>query len=260
MSIKTVAIGLCLALLCLFGAPLLVIFLLVAGTAPPVAANVASAGDIPPVAMAASTDASNRIGSLVTGCAVPAPVLLAIGKVESNHATAPVIGPALDGSIPGTAVVPDTDGGSLDGDPVWDHALGPMQILPSMWRRWGQDANGDGVADPQDPADAALTAGVILCQPPADLSDPAALAAALHRYNDSDAYVADVMAWATTYAGYPRATAARSIADATHGTSSSRNPGSMPWRIGDSRYVTSAPAAVRRSRASRPNSTAMMLS
>jgi hypothetical protein len=240
MSIKTVAIGLCLAMLCLFAAPLLVIFLLVAGTAPPVAANVASPGDIPPVAMAASTDASNRISSIVTGCAVPAPVLLASGKVESNHATAPVIGPALDGSIPGTAVVPDTDGGSLDGDPVWDHAVGPMQILPSMWRRWGHDANGDGVADPQDPADSALTAAVILCQPPADLSDPAALAASLHRYNDSDVYAAEVMAWVSTYekatdAIYPRATAARSIADATQGTSSSRNPGSMPWRIGDSR-------------------------
>jgi hypothetical protein len=256
MSIRNLAIGLCVALLCLFGAPLLLIFLLVAGTAPPVAANVAPAGDIPAVEVAASTGASNRIGSLVTGCVVPAAVLLAIGKVESNHARAPVIGPALDGSIPGAAVVPDTDGGSLDGDPVWDHAVGPMQILPSMWRRWGQDANGNGVADPQDPADAALTAAVILCQPPADLTDPAALAAALHRYNNSDAYVADVMASASTYdelgsesrsstrktphlarppASYPRATAARSIADATHGTSSSRNPGSMPWRIGDSR-------------------------
>jgi hypothetical protein len=255
MGIKHLIVVLCAALLCLFGAPLLMILLLVAGTAPPVGANVASAGDIPAVATAASTDASNRIGNLVTGCVVPAPVLLAIGKVESNHATPPVIGPALDGSLPGTAVVRDTDGGSLDGDPVWDHAVGPMQILPSMWRRWGWDANGDGVADPQDPADAALTAAVILCQPPADLTDPTALAAGLHRYNDSDTYVADVMAWVTTYE-----TAARSMAEATHGTSSSRNPGSMPWRIGDSRYVTSAPAAVRRSRASRPNSTEMTLS
>jgi hypothetical protein len=199
MSVKHLAVGLGAVLLCIFAAPVLLIFLLVAGTVPPVGANVASAGDIPAVAVAASTDAAVRIGSLVTGCVVPAPVLLAIGKVESNHATPPVIGPALDGSLPGTAAVRDTDGGSLDGDPVWDHAVGPMQILPSMWRRWGQDANGDGLADPQDLADAALTAAVILCQPAADLSDPAALAAALHRYNDSDPYVADVMAWASAY-------------------------------------------------------------
>jgi len=199
MSVKHLAVGLGAALLCLFAAPLLLIFILVAGTVPPVGANVAPARGIPGVAVAASTDAAARIGNLVTGCAVPAPVLLAIGKVESNHAISPVIGPALDGSLPGTAAVCDSDGGSLDGDPVWDHAVGPMQILPSMWRRWGQDANGDGVADPQDPADAALTAAVILCQPPADLGDPAALAAALHRYNDSDTYVADVMAWASIY-------------------------------------------------------------
>src|ERR1700704_2091357 len=95
MSIKHLAVGLGAVLTCLFGAPLLLIFLMAAGT-PPVGANVGSAGDIPAVAMAVSTGASGRIGSLVTGCVVPAPVLLAVGKVESNHATAPVIGPALD--------------------------------------------------------------------------------------------------------------------------------------------------------------------
>jgi membrane-bound lytic murein transglycosylase B len=199
MSTRYLTIGLGAVLLSLFAAPLLVVFILVAGTAPPVGANVASAGDIPAGEGAASTSAAARIGSLVTGCVVPASVLRAIGKVESSHATAPVIGPALDGSLPRTAVVRDTDGGSLDGDPVWDHAVGPMQILPSMWRRWGRDADGDGIADPQDPADAALTAAVILCQPPADLTGPAALAAALHRYNPSDAYVAQVMASASTY-------------------------------------------------------------
>ena len=199
MSIKQLIVGVGAVLACLFGAPLLLILLLVAGSAPPVGANVGSAGDIPAVEMAASADATGRIASLVTGCVVPAPVLLAIGKVESNNATGTVVGPALDGSLPGTAVVRDTDGGSLDGDPVWDHAVGPMQILPSTWRRWGQDANGDGVADPQDPADAALTAAVILCQPPADLTDPLALSAALHRYNDSDAYVAEVVSWASSF-------------------------------------------------------------
>jgi hypothetical protein len=203
MSVKRLLLGVCGAAACLVGAPGLLIFIIVAGTTPLVGANVGTTGDIPSLAMAASTDASARIGSLVTGCVVPAAVLLAIGKVESNLATAPVIGPALDGSLPGTAIVHDTDGGSLDGDPVWDHAVGPMQILPSTWRHWGQDADGDGVADPQEYADAALTAAVILCQPPADLTDPAALAAALHGYNDSEAYVAQVMAQATAYEGRP---------------------------------------------------------
>lgn len=205
---------------CLVGAPGLVIFIIVAGSAPVVGGNVGPGGDIPPVALSASLDASAKIGSIVTGCVVPAVVLLAIGKVESDLSTTPIIGPALDGSLPGTAVVHDTDGGSLDGDPVWDHAVGPMQILPSTWRRWGRDANGDGVADPQDYADAAVTAAVILCQPPADLSDATALAAALHGYNNSDAYVADVMSVISTTS--PLMSSTRS--------SSSRMPAStMRW-------------------------------
>jgi membrane-bound lytic murein transglycosylase B len=206
MRIKHLILGVGAVLVCLVCAPVLLIFLLVAGAAPPVGANAApgdTLGDIPPVAMEAYAGAAARIGTLVGGCVVPAPVLMAIGEVESGHATTPVIGPALDGSIPGTATVADTDGGALDGDPIWDHAVGAMQILPSTWRRWGQDANGDGVADPQDYADAALTAAVILCQPPADLRDPDALAAALHRYNDSDAYVADVLASVGAYAATP---------------------------------------------------------
>ncbi len=220
MSVKLACVVIIAVLTCLFALPGLVIFLLIAGSAVPVAANAAAAGDIPPVAMAAYTDAAARVGDLVTGCTVPAPVLMAIGKVESNHAT-PVIGAALDGSIPGTATVHDTDGGALDGDPVWDHAVGPMQILPSTWRAWGQDANGDGVADPQDYADAALTAAVILCHDAggpadarglarADLTVPATLATALHGYNDADAYVAEVMAWAAWYGESGRA--ARSAA------------------------------------------------
>src|SRR5205814_2225313 len=123
----------------------LLILVIVAGPAPPDGANVGSPRDMPAGPVAASAEASGRIGSIVAGCVVPAPVLLAIGKVESNLASTPVIGPALNGSLPGTVVVRDTDGGSLDGDPVWDHPVGPMQILPSMWRRWGRDADGDGV-------------------------------------------------------------------------------------------------------------------
>jgi len=202
--------------------PGLVLWLIIAATAAPVVPGVVPAGvpgggnagtgpGIPPAALAAYEAASTAVGRLVTGCAVPAPVLMAIGKVESNHAAGstisaagrvdlPIVGPALDGSIAGTAVVPDTDGGDLDGDPVWDHAVGPMQILPSMWRRWGQDANGDGVADPQDFPDAALTAAVILCRSGHDLADPAGLDAALLDYNHADSYTGDVLAWAAAYA------------------------------------------------------------
>ena len=210
-DVKILFIMLCAVVFALFGLPLLLVFLLVASSAP-VAGNDSGGPDIPPEALAAYAGASSRAGTAVPGCTVPVRVLMAVGRVESNHASGhsitargevdpPIVGPALDGSLPGTARVADTDGGSLDGDAVWDRAVGPMQILPSTWRAWGRDGNGDGVADPENYADAALTAAVILCQPPADLSNRDELEAALHRYDDSNAYVASVLSWAAFYAG-----------------------------------------------------------
>ena len=210
-DVKMLLIWLCAAALALFGLPLLLVLLLVT-SAPPVGSNDGGSRDIPGVALAAYAAASASAGSAVPGCIVPVWVLMAIGRVETNHTAGrsitargevdpPVVGPALDGALPGTARVPDTDRGSLDGDPVWDHAVGPMQILPSTWRAWGRAGNGDGVADPQNYADAALTAAVILCRPAADLSNRDELSAALHRYNDADAYVVSVLSWAGFYAG-----------------------------------------------------------
>lgn len=203
--------------------PGLVLWLIIAATAAPVVpgGNAGAAPGIPPAALAAYEAASLAVGRLVTGCAVPAPVLMAIGKVESNHAAGstisttgrvdpPIVGPALDGSIAGTAVVSDTDGGALDGDPVWDHAVGPMQILPSTWRASGQDADGDGVADPQSFADAALTAAVILCRSGHNLADPAGLEAALLDYNPADSYAGEVLAWVAAYGATPAAPVAGS--------------------------------------------------
>ena len=37
-------------------------------------------------------------------------------------------------------------------------AVGWMQFLPSTWKTWGVDANGDGVADPYNPVDAIFSA------------------------------------------------------------------------------------------------------
>jgi len=43
------------------------------------------------------------------------------------------------------AAILDTDGGRLDGDISYDRAVGPMQVLPGTWARFGTDGDRDGV-------------------------------------------------------------------------------------------------------------------
>ncbi|MFI7680249.1 lytic murein transglycosylase [Actinophytocola sp. NPDC049390] len=142
-------------------------------------------------------------------CRLPATLLAAIGRVESGHARGgrvdsrgttltPIIGPRLDGG-PGLAAIPDTDGGGYDRDPVWDHAVGPMQFIPATWRRWASDGNGDGVADPHNVDDAARTAGGYLCADGRDLSTEDGLRAGVLSYNRSESYLRIVLRWMAVY-------------------------------------------------------------
>jgi membrane-bound lytic murein transglycosylase B len=94
----------------------------------------------------------------------------------------------------------DTDGGALDGDPVWDRAVGPFQFIPSTWAKWRADGNGDRVADPQSIDDAAVAAGRYLCAGGRNLSDGASWWRAILSYNNSDAYVQSVFNGADGYA------------------------------------------------------------
>ena len=135
-------------------------------------------------------------------CHLPFALLMAIGEVESSslrgrkldaahNVVPPVIGPQLSGG--GFAAIGDSDGGRLDGDSVWDRAVGPMQFIPGTWRLWGADGNGDGVADPQNVEDAALAAGRYLCAGGRDLSRQEHLEAAILSYNHSRRYLATVL-------------------------------------------------------------------
>lgn len=142
---------------------------------------------------------------------LPWTVLAGISRVESNHgrhggsvvsATGavqpPIIGVALDGTN-GTARIPDSDDGRWDGDTVWDRAVGPFQFIPSSWRIFGGDGNADGVADPNNVLDAVPAMRRHLC-PEGRVTD---LDAAIHAYNHSDEYVADVLAWSARYSAAP---------------------------------------------------------
>lgn len=144
-------------------------------------------------------------------CGIGWTTLAGIASVESGHGThggstvgltgevTPAIrGIPLDGG-PGVAEIPDTDGGVMDGDPVFDRAMGPLQFIPETWKRWGVDANGDGVADPDNIDDAALTAARYLCARGGDLTTPEGWHAALMAYNLSGEYLALVRDRASAY-------------------------------------------------------------
>ena len=145
---------------------------------------------------------ASAAASEAKGCGIPVMLLAAIGEVESSSlrgrsldaghdVVPPVRGPALSGGR--FAAIRDTDGGRLDGDPVWDRAVGPMQFIPGTWRLWGADGNGDGVADPQNVEDAALAAARYLCAGGRDLTRDSDVRAAVRSYNHSDRYVRTVL-------------------------------------------------------------------
>ncbi|MGI9156212.1 MAG: lytic transglycosylase domain-containing protein, partial [Marmoricola sp.] len=167
--------------------------------------------DIPGVALQAYQRAAGVIDASDKACHLPWTVLAAIGRVESDHgrfgssalsnagvSTPAVYGVPLDGRKH-VQTIADTDGGSLDQDPMWDRAVGPMQFLPSTWSVVAVDGDGDGRRDPQDINDAALGAAVYLCAGDQDLATPAGQRAAVHRYNHSAAYVDLVLGIAQSY-------------------------------------------------------------
>jgi hypothetical protein len=180
-------------------------------TARPVAASVLAADGIPAVALAAYQHAARLLARSDPRCGLPWQLLAAIGRVESDHGrfggatllrdgtSAPrVIGIRLDGSR--SATVPDTDNGRLDGDPVFDRAVGPMQFIPGTWRTFAADGDGNGVRNPFDMDDAALAAATYLCAAGGDVRTSAGLARAVLSYNHSRSYLEMVVALERQYA------------------------------------------------------------
>jgi Transglycosylase SLT domain len=100
---------------------------------------------------------------------IPWEVLAAINKVETNFGRN--LGPSSAG------------------------AVGWMQFMPSTWARWGVDANGDGVADPDNPTDAIFSAARYLAACGGQMD----IAGAVYCYNHASWYVNDVLGLADQY-------------------------------------------------------------
>lgn len=203
---RTIVIGAAAAAITAWTVVMAVVVVALGGTPPP--AELATGLGIPPVV----ADAYQRAAATpdAQACGLRWQILAGIGRVESNHTaghtvdpdgtvTPPIVGPVLDGNG-GTARVADTDLGTLDGDAVYDHAVGPMQFLPTSWAAFAVDGNDDGRADPHNIYDA--TAGAVrhLCaNRTGPLDDDQALHAALLAYNHSDSYAANVTGWIHYY-------------------------------------------------------------
>lgn len=172
---------------------------------------VGSTVGVPTVAVQAYGYAQLSMRASDPSCHLGWTTLAGIAEVESAHAQAGgavllpsgrsdplVVGPVQDGKA-GRALVADTDAGAFDGDAAHDRAMGPLHLLPSIWRGYGIDADADGIGDPYDLDDAVLTLARFLCSGDDDLDQLPGWQAALGRYHAGDAYAGAVFAAADSY-------------------------------------------------------------
>jgi hypothetical protein len=166
---------------------------------------------IPVVAVQAYGYAELVLARTTPNCHLSWTTLAAIAEVESNHGhlqtsvlgadgtvSPPIYGLPLNGQG-GRQLIKDTDHGTIDGDPNFDRAVGPLQFIPSTWLAYKVDADNSGVADPQNINDASLTAGIYLCQKGRDLSKPDDWYSAIFSYNAVQPYAEKVYQTANDY-------------------------------------------------------------
>ena len=171
------------------------------------AAGISAATGIPARAVQGYGYAELVLQSEIPGCHLAWNTLAGIGMVESDQGryggatlaadgteTKAVIGPALNGSA-GRRDLPAVDHGLLTGDPVYDHAVGPLQLLPETWYQYA-----DPGTDPQNIDAAAIAAGRYLCANGRNLATATGWWTAILAYNQSTSYANLVFHYADAYA------------------------------------------------------------
>jgi hypothetical protein len=172
------------------------------------AEQMAVATGIPMVAVRAYGYTELVMLTAMPTCHLSWTTLAAIGRVESNHGSSggatllpdgralpAIIGLPLDGQGDRMRIT-DTDGGQLDGDQIYDRAVGPMQFIPTTWQ--AEAAPFRGIVDINNINDASLAAGYYLCRG-RDLATPEGWWAAILSYNNLQSYADAVFAAANEY-------------------------------------------------------------
>jgi len=178
-------------------------------------AETAQTTGIPERALAAYAGAAIMKSIEAPQCGLSWATLAGIGATESDHgrhgdshldengtATPGIFGVALDGD--GVALIPDSDGGEIDGDAQADRAVGPMQHIPQTWRNWHVDGGGDGIEDPQNIDDAVLAAANYLCRASTAYDTEDGWRAGIRSYNIPEFYLGTVAKYAVEYADAAR--------------------------------------------------------
>jgi hypothetical protein len=119
-------------------------------------------------------------------------------------------------------------------------AVGWMQFLPSTWKEWGVDANGDGVADPYNPVDAIFSAARYLHAAGASSN----VSKAIFAYNHASWYVESVLLRAKLIGGIPS-----ELIGALTGLVQGHFPVAAPAKYADSSVVKLAKNKVKGSNA-----------
>ncbi|GAA4931953.1 lytic murein transglycosylase [Actinoplanes utahensis] len=175
------------------------------------ASQVGTQVGIPVVAVQAYGYAELVTARTTPGCHLNWTTLAAIGQVESAHgshngavlgadgvAEPKIYGLPLDGRG-GRQLIADTDRGVLDQDTTYDRAIGPMQFIPATWQESAIDADRNGVTDPNDIDDAAMTAAAYLCKGGRDLARADSWWDAILSYNAVRPYAEKVFTTADEY-------------------------------------------------------------
>jgi cell wall-associated NlpC family hydrolase len=157
----------------------------VEATAPP-----ASTGALPVPSPAEALAIPSLPASSCAATGVPPILIPMYQRASATYGLGPQ-GPAV---LAGINAVETAFGTNLG--PSSAGAVGWMQFMPETWAGYGVDADGDGVADPNNPEDAIFAAASYLSAN----GMPADTYGAIFAYNHADWYVAEVLANAGCYA------------------------------------------------------------